>query len=320
MEWVLLYLCLCTLLFVVAPVSTIIFLVPVGFFLKGLLMLLYSVSLLSYWILFPFFERFLLRFWIGQRAFKHNPLVQRVFYDYFSFVADDPHNVLERQQGKPTLFAVHPHGVYAVALIGYFGFNPSPQMAGCTVAVSSLLFRLPVVREIMYLIGACSVKRGDMARALAPSRALIGKACWLAMCPGKRKGFIKIAKEAGADIVLVTCADELKLYRVVPLSLPWSLRDWFLRHFLYPFPVFCWGNPWLPFWPKKLSEGMTLSFGPPVSTTDKSVDEIFNTLYREFICYIPSIFFFAVFCLGELERGKQHGGAINRRGPQILPC
>lgn len=187
------------------------------------------------------------------------------------------------ESDRRILYVLHPHGVYAVSLLGYFPFSQSPPLA--EVAVSSILFRLPLVKDFCGLIGIkTTVKREELLAAL--------KTGSVAMCPGglrellnndgkwvKRKGFIKLAKEADACICLVTCPDEETLYNVYICKCLYPIQDWFLRKFLYPFPIFSWSSWFAPFWPRYLP--LRLIFGKLIETRDRSVDEIFRDVYRE---------------------------------------
>lgn len=212
---------------------------------------------------------------------RENETFKYLFNKYLNFAFVSTTKIPSEQPQRRILFACHPHGVYAVSLLGFFPFQKDLNVQ---VAVSSILFRLPIVKDFCCLIGVkTTVKRDVLLKQL--------KETSVAMCPGglrellnddtvKRKGFIHLAKEADADICLVNCLDENDLYTVFRFSSLYTIQDWFLRKFLYPFPVFSWSGRWLfPFWPCHLENGMRLEFGPVITTSDKTVDEIFNLLY-----------------------------------------
>lgn len=243
--------------------------------------IVHATVLFLYWLWTPY----------QSLALKSSRLVQKYGFEYFNFQVSDPHHTIENSSTQNTLFIVHPHGVYAVTLFGFFGVNL--EMNHVKVAGSSLLFRIPFVKDLMGLFGCISVKKMDLVKALESGS--------VAMCPGglrelllhynscdytclKRKGFVKVAKEVGnCDIVLVKSPLERTLYSVWTFSwIFFGLQDWCLTNLLYPFPIFSWGNNWFPFWPRKPTDGMSIIFGKPISVNDaKSVDELFEEIYAK---------------------------------------
>ena len=224
---------------------------------------------------------------------KENEKFKRIFNATlnYDFSIETSNGILPHESHhRKIIYAVHPHGVYAIALIGYFGFHVSHDKL--KVAVSSILFRLPLVKDFCRFTGInTTIKRAELMEAL--------KTHSIAMCPGglrellkqpdyvKRKGFIKLAQEANADVCLVTCNQETELYSVFSnRPFLYSMQDWFLRKFLYPFPVLSWGNWLFPFWPKYLKEPMRITVGPIISTENGvSVDDVFNKLYNMGFCF-----------------------------------
>lgn len=216
-------------------------------------------------------------------------IVQRFGFDYFNFRIQDPYNTIEQSRTVNTLFIIHPHGVYAITLFSFFCLNT--EMHHVKVAGSSLLFRLPIIKDLMAIGGCISVKKEELVLHLGAGS--------VAMCPGglrelllhynaekitclRRKGFISVASQVGnCRIVLVKSPFECKLYSVWTFPrLFFRLQDWCLKNILYPLPIFSWGNNWLPFWPRRPVDGMPILFGKPVEITENlSADDIIHLLY-----------------------------------------
>ena len=94
---------------------------------------------------------------------RENETFKYLFNKYlnFTFVST---NIPSEQPQRRILFACHPHGVYAVSLLGFFPFQKDLNVQ---VAVSSILFRLPIVKDFCCLIGVkTTVKRDVLLKQL----------------------------------------------------------------------------------------------------------------------------------------------------------
>ena len=121
----------------------------------------------------------------------------------------------ERDAGKPVVIAIHPHGVasdYRVAMDGLL-YDALPGRPVFTLA-ASVLFALPLVRELVLWTRCIDASKKVAARALS-------KGLSLAVIPGgeaeqmrtqtaveevylaKRAGFVKLAMQHGAALVPV---------------------------------------------------------------------------------------------------------------------
>lgn len=122
---------------------------------------------------------------------------------------------------RPYVFGYHPHGIIGTGAFANFatdGTGFSTLFPGIKPHLLTLAsnFRLPFYRDLMLLLGVCSVSKKSCANTLrlGPGNAITivvgGAAESLTAHPGtndlvlrKRLGFIKIAVREGADLVPV---------------------------------------------------------------------------------------------------------------------
>jgi hypothetical protein len=139
--------------------------------------------------------------WIPREStfFRSHPAWEWFRKDYFSFKVYDPHKVLEDKETQ-YIVAIHPHGVYSSTLDLYFALNP--EMIRYKAVATSILFKIPLLKELAGMAGAIPANRSDMLTALSCRDSL-------ALCPGgvreagnvgnqivKRMGFLKISMHA----------------------------------------------------------------------------------------------------------------------------
>jgi len=218
--------------------------------------------------------------------FRFNWLTQKVVFEYLKFDVDDAHNSLSAQ--RKTIFFYHPHGVYAAGFFGFFAFNKNIQHI--TLGVSSILFRLPWIKDIMYLIGAVPVNKKDLISALQVTNAIC-------ICPGglrellvhknsankyfERKRAVMLAQEVRVNIVLVEAPDEAGLYNAWIPSFLYPLQNFLLKRFLYPFPIFSCGNPWIPWWPKRPLRFRLVFHAPVYADPNVSAETLMEIIYTK---------------------------------------
>jgi 1-acyl-sn-glycerol-3-phosphate acyltransferase len=201
---------------------------------------------------------------------------------YFRFVLKDPHKTLERREQM--VVAIHPHGVYPACLDFWFACQGGDMLRFKAVA-TSVLFKVPILKEFAGLAGAIPANRADMLTALSCRDSLV-------LAPGgirelfqdppivKRLGFIKICMAAKVPVVPVWSQGENDLYRV---WIPWPwLQKWLLSNFWYPFGVCSWGLWWLPFWPARPIKPMEIRVGTMLHPTDyKTAEEMYTAFYEQ---------------------------------------
>lgn len=226
-------------------------------------------------------------FWIPMESkwFRFHPWIRKITIDHIQCTASDPNETLKDQK-RPTLFLYHPHGVYAACMFAFFCFNEECQHI--RAAVSSILFRTPIIREVVGLLGCIHVNKKDIVNVLKKNESVV-------VCPGglrellvwkdsahiyyKRESTIALAIEIGVDIVLVECPDEVLLYWLWIPNIMYPVQNFLLQKCLYPFFIFSWGYKWAPFWPKKLTPGPVLYFSKRYNTFGKTVEELMNEIY-----------------------------------------
>lgn len=207
-------------------------------------------------------------------------------------------------------YAVHPHGVHAVGLM--FGFATNPAMPDLKAFGTSLLFRIPIVKEMVGWSGALPASREnvlfqlqlghDIAVApggLAELRGLIPEWTeqsdepyppeseyyrnWRIRGVVHGRGFLRYAHACGntVHIVPVWIEGEDELYDTW-LPLP-KIQRWLLRTRLrYCWPIFAWGHRYVWFWPKRPPGGLRVWVGEPLDlsqeTERKAEDRFYDAL------------------------------------------
>lgn len=226
--------------------------------------------------------------------FKHWP-----GWDYFRsvFFPIIPILACDDSDKKVRLYVSAPHGVYPVGVI--FGIILNPAYAHVRVAVTSLLFWIPIVREFASMAGCVEANSKDIVHLLENNVSVLvtpeglrsilhynepgGVMAVLRGIPGEcdaRRGYARCAVGAKNhnDVVIVPVytKGERELYGVISWwPLQWLQRK-MLDRFRYPFPVLAFGWWCLPFWPKP--SPLVMRFGTPISLvcgdSTRDVDDI----------------------------------------------
>lgn len=171
------------------------------------------------------------------------------------------------------VFAVHPHGIHCWAL-GVFAGTTSPvydAYPGLSAKgiVASVMFCLPVVRELFLLLGYRDARRSSADRILQEGHSLFlctgGESESLETEPGRdaaclegRYGFVRLALKHGAHLVPVYAFGQNDLFhtlRVLP-----GVRKWIQKRLHLALPIF-WGRG---FTPMPLRRRVTVVVGNPV--------------------------------------------------------
>ncbi|KAH7105911.1 diacylglycerol acyltransferase [Auriculariales sp. MPI-PUGE-AT-0066] len=131
-------------------------------------------------------------------------IVWKYFAQYYPAEVDLPAD-------RPYLFGYHPHATFATEGTGFSKAFPGIRPHLLTLASN---FNIPIYREIMMMMGICSVSKRSCINILREGNGssitivIGGAAESLAARPGtadltlrKRLGFIKIAIQQGADLV-----------------------------------------------------------------------------------------------------------------------
>lgn len=177
-------------------------------------------------------------------------------------------------QGKDRhVFAVHPHSIHCWAL-GVFAGTTSPvydAYPGLSAKglVATVMFRLPVVRELFLVLGYRDARRSSADRILREGHSLFlctgGESESLETEPGReavcldgRYGFVRLALKHGAHLVPVYAFGQNDLYHTTRVLA--GVRKWIQKRLHLALPIF-WGRG---FTPMPLRRPITIVVGHPV--------------------------------------------------------
>ncbi|CAD6588447.1 MAG: diacylglycerol O-acyltransferase 1 [Tremellales sp. Tagirdzhanova-0007] len=160
---------------------------------------------------------------------------------------------------RPYLFGYHPHGIIGIGAFATFATEATkfselfPGIKPHLLTLESN-FKLPFYRDVLLLLGVCSVSKISCANilSLGPGNAIAivvgGAAESLSAHPGtadltlkKRFGFIKMAIRAGADLVPVFSFGENDIYDQLANSkgsMVYKLQKRFQQAFGFTLPLF----------------------------------------------------------------------------------
>jgi hypothetical protein len=176
------------------------------------------------------------------------------------------------------IFGVHPHGIHPFPLMHFTTpdnkFDQQfPGIVGNTLTgvAASVIFHLPVVRELFFHMGYIDANRKTCADALAKGKSLHivvgGEEESMYTTQGqdivvlkKRKGFIRLALSYGVDLVPVFGVGNTDTYKTYNFGLKYRL--WFQKKFGVALPVFhgrC-------FTPLPYPVSMKILIGKPIKT------------------------------------------------------
>jgi hypothetical protein len=205
--------------------------------------------------------------------------------------------------GKKYVFGWHPHGILILSRIHAYGGVWESLFPGIDFRVlgATPMFYVPGCREICLWMGAVDAGRRTAERVLRAGLSLVvypggskeifhtdPNSSATTVVLNARKGFVRLAASAGADLVPVFVFGEKKCYE--RLNVHANVRDWFLNTLKIPLIVF-WGRygTWYPFRAKQ-----TVVFGAPISTLkkdgSKSTDADVDALHAEYRDALVALF------------------------------
>lgn len=180
----------------------------------------------------------------------------RYFADYYpaSFIKE-----CDLPADRPYVFGYHPHGIIGMGAIANFateatGFSKAFPGIKPHLLTLTTNFNMPFYREILMLLGVCSVSKQSCSNILSagPGSAITivvgGAAESLSAHPGtadltlrRRLGFIKVAIQHGADLVPVFSFGENDIFQQMPNekgTTIYSLQKKFQSLFGFTLPLF----------------------------------------------------------------------------------
>ncbi|KAM4697050.1 diacylglycerol O-acyltransferase 2-like [Rhinophrynus dorsalis] len=210
-----------------------------SFLVMGLLFLVLLICLLftALWPLSALYMSWILLDWDtpetgGRRSsWVRNWSVWNYFRDYFPIQLVKTHNL---PPGRNYIIGSHPHGILCIGAFCNFstestGFSQKfPGIRPCLATLAGN-FKLPILREYMMSGGLCPVNRKAIGYLLSQSGRgnavviVVGGAAESLSCqPGvtnlilsRRKGFVRLALEHGADLVPSFSFGENDLYQQI---------------------------------------------------------------------------------------------------------
>lgn len=211
-------------------------------------------------------------------------------------VFDDP-------DGLPTaplqrLGCCSPHGAFPVMTMsfGMFRFRNDPALRHFRLrnAGATVLFFVPILRELLLLLGVRDASRANLQKLLREGYSV-------ALCPGgiweqvnadhreekcycqKGLGFVRLAMEAGVPLLPLYTFGEGQVYHTHTLAL--GLRRWMAKTLRVGVPIITgpWGLPCVPL-PTYAEHimGKPIEVGPPnAKPTEAQMNEVYGRYEAE---------------------------------------
>jgi 1-acyl-sn-glycerol-3-phosphate acyltransferase len=296
------------------------------FFYTGLGKLLeyvgvFPVNVIWTWILTPFFGLYIV--WIllldqthtevknsGRRQLS-GPIERASEAFFWATTNYIPHYItcvpwskdarLPTETGETYVFACHPHGIHCFSLIELT--NPHsdfsrmfPNVTGIklTGLAATVIFKLPVVRELFLYMGYIDASRSVASRALFVGQSIAvcvgGEEESMLTTPKKdiyvlqnRKGFVRLALSHGASLVPVLAIRANELYTTYKFL--FNARMWLQKKFGIALPIFHgrWGTPLPHPIPVKVVIGKPIPTPKPNAAGAKPDDNLVEEYHAKYI-------------------------------------
>jgi len=199
---------------------------------------------------------------------------------------------------RQSIICAFPHGVIAYCHAAIFTdgigwFSKKVHDADKRDLGATVLFRIPIIRDIVLWFGIVDAGRSTAVKVLESGRSVYvvpgGEMEQMLTIEGKhrlfinhRKGFVRLAVEFGCDLVPLYAFGETSLYSVSNFMLP--LRIWICKKFHVALPI-CYSKRWgipIPFLyhknvPYSLCVGQPLpvkKLSPKDPQFNQTVDEV----------------------------------------------
>lgn len=199
------------------------------------------------------------------------------------------------------IFGAHPHGIHCTALVElgnpYGDFAEMfPNVSGVklTGLAATIIFKIPVVREMFLYMGYIDASRSVASEALAAGQSIYlcigGEEESLLTTPGKdiyvlkeRKGFIRLALSYGASLVPVLGIGTNEAYTTYNVLYP--ARKWIQKRFGIALPIFHgrWFTPLPHKVPIKIVIGEPIPTPKPAVVGEKPSEELVNEFHARYI-------------------------------------
>jgi hypothetical protein len=203
-----------------------------------------------------------------------------------SFVVEKSASIEEK---TPALYICHPHGLYGLTWFIHFasGLSQWPFQTRPVMAVHSIFFQIPILREVFISHGCIEAKESEIKRCLQEGTSvalliggieelLLTQSDTLRLIVKKREGFVRIAKEVGCPLVPVLSPTENNLFSMLDNPIWNSFQAILHRMFkiVIPLPSFTNLSSWISLAYKPMSTPLTTYILPPIYTDAKSHNDI----------------------------------------------
>ena len=201
------------------------------------------------------------------------------------------------------LFASFPHGActaqHVLTMTDGVKVLSEVHLGDRRDLAATILFYMPVVRELLLLLGNVDAGASTAKFNLEKGRSLLifvgGEAEQLLTRRGahrvylkKRKGFIRLALKFGTPIVPCYCFGENDVFHTSDAFM--GLRQWLCRNLRIGMSI-CWGR-WGTLFPNKVP--LSLVLGKPISVPKLQAQEItsekVDAVHKEFVDSIGELF------------------------------
>lgn len=274
-------------------------LMPIALAFSNILFLIFPILWIPYIIYLLWFV------FLNREASKNPrrtiPFIRRLpyFRHFRNFFPSDIIKTTELDPSKTYLFALHPHGIIGLSAQANFGNDYSDfqnLFPGIKLRVATLAsnFKIPIAREYILSLGYIDASKNTIVSYLENHYSVMivigGAQEALHARPGSttlilrnRKGFVRLALQAGSCLVPVYAFGENELYDQIPNpkgSLLRKIQDWERETFGWTLPLFHGRGIWnynLGFLPYRVP--LTTVIGRPIelphieNPTDSEVDE-----------------------------------------------
>ena len=207
------------------------------------------------------------------------------------------------------IYGSHPHGVGSLHHMGMMMCPPvcvpgKSFEAICPGAArrelgASVLFRIPLVRELALGLGCCDAGRAVVERVLAAGMSiglmvggeqeqLLAQRGEHTVYVAKRKGIMKLALRHGVPLVPCYCFGETDTYHQSCLAL--GLRQWLASSFGIAIPLAYGSSILLPFLP--IPTKLVQVVGTPINVeqVDQPTQEQIDALHAKYVCGLRAVF------------------------------
>jgi len=189
------------------------------------------------------------------------------YFDYEEVVETDDSELVELMKRKNVLFCIQPHGVMPFVNFCNHIHMAQNDMPIVKTAVASIIFKMPVVKNVMGLFGTVDASQKSLLKELETSSVdlYVGGMAELFLANSdspqemlyllKRKGFIKLALKAGCEIIPIYAFGNAtilkvlnwdvlaKISRAIGISITWTYGRYFLPICLPRKCVYVRGRP-----------------------------------------------------------------------------